>query len=153
MALCSFKIVLFLAFGLVLVAGTAQAPPVGQQNPVGPSQAQHPAESPPYVDQETHPDYRRLEQTIMSDLQKDPHLAYSRVTVDVGDTEVILTGVVLTDTAKDHAVQIATQHAQGRKVTNRIRVNPNLNPGPGLDRNISGSVFSTRSADSGRRWA
>jgi osmotically-inducible protein OsmY len=118
MASCSYKIALFLVFGLVLVTGTAHA--------------QHPAETPPYVDQQTNPDERKLEQDIMSDLRKDPQMAYSRLTVQASDTEVIITGIVLTDTAKDHAIQIATQHAQGRKVTNRIRVNSNLNPGPGF---------------------
>jgi hypothetical protein len=150
MASCSYKIARFLAFGLVLVTGASQAQPAGP----APSEAQHPAETPPYVDQQTNPDERRLEQVIMSDLRKDPQMAYSRLTVHVDDNEVIITGIVLTDTAVDHAVQIATRHAQGRKVTNRIRVNPNLNPGPGiLDRIVSGSAFSTRSADSGRRWA
>src|SRR5215469_1390108 len=126
MASCRHKIALLLAFNLAPVPGPAQ--------PGGPaaSQAQRPAETPPYVDQQTNPDERKLEQDIMSDLRKDPQMAYSRLTVQVGDTEVIITGIVLTDTARDHALQIATQHAQGRKVTNRIRVNPNLNPGPGF---------------------
>jgi len=127
-----WKIALLLALSLTLVTVAAQAQPAAQQKPPAQDQAQQPAEPPPHVDQQTNPDDRKLEQAIMGDLRKDPHMAFSRVTVHVSDTEVVLTGIVLTQTAKDQAEQIAGQHAQGRKMNNRIRVNPNLNPGPGF---------------------
>jgi len=86
---------------------------------------------PPHVDVEPDPASRKLEQTIKDAFSQDPQFAYSRVSVDVTDTEIVLSGVVLTATAKDHAVKIATDHAGGRKVTDLIKVNPNINPGPG----------------------
>lgn len=95
-------------------------------------QAQQPAENPPHVDQQTNPDDRKLESAIKGQFRQDPHMAYSMVRVHVTDNEVLLTGTVLTDTAKDQAAQIATEHAGGRKITNHIRVNPNIHPGPGI---------------------
>ena len=88
------------------------------------------AEKPPHVDKEPNPDDRALEKTIMGDLQKDPHMAYARVSVHVTDTEVVLHGVVLTQTAKNQAAKIAGDHAGGRKVRNMIKVN--TNPGSGI---------------------
>ena len=90
------------------------------------------AEKPPHVDQEPNPDDRALEKTIMGDLQKDPHMAYARVSVHVTDTEVVLSGVVLTQTAKKQAAKIASDHAGGRKIKNSIKINSNTNPGPGI---------------------
>jgi osmotically-inducible protein OsmY len=55
-------------------------------------------------------------------------MAYSRVTVHVTDTEVELDGVVLTSTAKEQAAKIATEHAGGRKVKNKLKINPNTHP-------------------------
>ena len=121
-----WKIALLLALSLTLVTVAAQAQPAAQQKPPAQDQAQQPAEPPPHVDQQTNPDDRKLEQAITGDLRKDPHMAYSHITVHVSDTEVMLTGTVMTQTAKDQAVQIAEQHAEGRKITNRIRINPNL---------------------------
>ena len=120
-----WKIALLAVLSLALtVAVQAQsgAPPTQPAQ----DQAQQPAQPPPHVDQQTNPDDRKLEKSITSDLRKDPHMAYSHITVHVSDTEVMLTGTVMTQTAKDQAVQIAEQHAEGRKITNRIRVNPNL---------------------------
>lgn len=95
-------------------------------------QAQQQAEKPPHTDTEPQPAARELENTIMDALKQDPHMAYSRVRVHVTDTEVLLTGVVLTATAKDQAAQIATDHAGGRKVVNHIKVNPSTHPAPGI---------------------
>ena len=122
---------LLMVFSLVLAGAlaAAQQSPT-QQNP--PAQAQQPQEAPPHVDEQTNPEARKTEQAIQSALGQDPHMAYSRVQVQASDTEVILTGVVLTATAKDQAEKIATDQAGGRKVTNKIRVNPNVHPGPGL---------------------
>lgn len=90
------------------------------------------AEKPPHVDAEPDPQARNLERTITAAIKQDPHMAYSRVIVHVTDSEVMLSGVVLTNTAKDQAAQIATDHAGGRKINNKIRVNPNTHPGPGI---------------------
>lgn|SRR5262249_14561852 len=90
------------------------------------------AQKPPHVDAEPDAQARNLEKTITNAIKQDPHMAYSRVTVHVTDSEVVLSGVVLTDTAKDQAAQIATEQAGGRKVTNKIKVNPNTHPGPGI---------------------
>lgn len=63
-----------------------------------------------------------LEQVIKSDLGKDPRMAYSNVTVNVTDTEIMLTGTVKTSTAKDQAAKIAAQNAGDRKIENQIKV-------------------------------
>jgi len=84
------------------------------------------------VDAEPDPASRSLEKEIQSDFKKDPHSAYSRVAVHVDDKEVILSGTVLTQTAKAQAEQVAASHAGGRKINNKIRVNPSVNPGPGI---------------------
>jgi osmotically-inducible protein OsmY len=89
-------------------------------------------EKPPHVDAEPSPADRDLERTIKDALGQDPHMAYSRVSVHVTDKEVVLTGVVLTGTAKGQAAQIASEHAAGRKVTNRLKVNANTHPGSGF---------------------
>lgn len=90
------------------------------------------AQKPPHVDAEPDPQARNLEKTIKDAIKQDPHMAYSRVNVHVTDSEVELSGVVLTNTAKDTAAQIASDHAGGRKVNNKIKVNPNTHPGPGI---------------------
>jgi osmotically-inducible protein OsmY len=98
-------------------------------------QAQQSAENPPHVDQQTNPDDRKLESTIRGQFHHDPHMAYSNVRVHVTDNEVMLTGTVMTDTAKEQAAQIAGEHAGGRTITNHIKVNkvnPKTNPGPGI---------------------
>jgi len=106
-----------------------------QQPQTQPSQDQNQpqeAEKPPHVDQEPNPDDRALEKTIMGDLQKDPHMAYSNVSVHVTDTEVVLHGTVLTETAKKQAAKIAGDHAGNRKINNMIKVNTSTHPGPGI---------------------
>jgi osmotically-inducible protein OsmY len=89
-------------------------------------------EKPPHVDAEPDPAARDLERSIMDTLKQDPHMAYSRVSVHATDKEVVLNGFVLTATAKNQAAQIAADHAGGRKVKNKLRVNPNTHPGPGF---------------------
>lgn len=106
----------------------SQNPPASS----GQSQAQQPAEPPPHVDQEPNPDDRALESSIKDELAKDAHMTYSRISVHVTDTEIMLTGVVLTNTAKDQAEKIAGEHAGNRKIENQLKVNPNTHPGPGL---------------------
>ena len=120
--------VVVMSFWIVLAAGhQSQA-----QNSQAPSQSQQQTEQPPHMDTESHPSARALEHEIMNALKQDPHMAYSRVRVHVTDTEVLLTGVVVTATAKDQAAQIASEHAGGRKIVNHIKVNANTQPAPGI---------------------
>jgi osmotically-inducible protein OsmY len=129
---CKLALLMAFSLGVAMVTAAAQQP-TAQQNPPAQDQTQQqPGEKPPHVDAEPNPEDRKLEQSIQGDLQKDPHMAFSRVRVHVTDEEVQLSGTVLTNTARDQAAQIASQHAGGRKITNRIRVNPNVHPGPGL---------------------
>jgi hypothetical protein len=124
-----------IAIFLALSVGIAlsQNQPGSQQKPPSSDQAQ-PAqtENPPHVDEDTYPEGRKVEATIQSALNQDPHMSYSRVSVHATPTEVTLTGIVLTQAAKDNAERIAQENAGNRKVNNKLRVNPNTNPGPGL---------------------
>ena len=125
-----FAVIIVTSFVLVLAAGRqpqAQNPQSQDQ-----SQQQQQAGQPPHVDTEPAPSDRALEQAIMDEFKHEPHMAYSRVRVHVTDTEVLLSGVVLTNEAKDHAAQVATTHAGKRKVVNHIKVNPNIHPAPGM---------------------
>lgn len=124
-----------LALLSILTLAAAQA--IGQQSqppasPQSQQQAQQPAEAPPHVDAEPNPEDRALEQDIKDDLSKDPHMAYSHVAVHVTDAEVMLSGTVLTSTAKDQAAKIASDHAKGRKINNHLKVNPNTHPSGGM---------------------
>ena len=123
-------VVVVTSFVLMLAAGRqpqAQNPQAQDQ-----SQQQQQAEKPPHVDTEPAPSDRALEHAIMDEFKQDPHAVYSRVRVHVTDTEVLLSGVVLTNEAKDQAAQIATSHAGNRKVVNHIKVNSNIHPPPGM---------------------
>jgi len=125
------KLALLALFALAAVqASGGQAQP--QPQPKAEAQYQQPqaqpTEPPPHVDQEPNPADRALEDTIKKDLSQDAHMAYSRVTVHVTDAEVELDGVVLTSTAKEQAAKIATEHAGGRKVKNKLKINPNTHP-------------------------
>lgn len=120
---------LSLTVSVAQAAGQQSRP---QQSPSASGQVQQPAEKPPHVDEESNPEGRKVEQAIKADLQQDPHMAYSQVSVLATDKEIVLSGTVLTATAKQNAEDIAQKHAGGRKVTNRIRVNPSTHPGSGL---------------------
>ena len=119
---------LILSFTLGRAAGQQNPPAQDQQNPAAAGQQGQP----PHVDAEPNPAARQVEKNIKDALSQDPHMAYSRVRVQATDSEIILSGTVLTADAKDQAEQIAKQNAGGKKVTNRIKVNPNVHPGPGL---------------------
>lgn len=123
-----------LAMLAILTLSLAVAVAMGQQPQpqISPAQGQAQQENPPHVDEQTNPEGRAIEKSITDALNQDPHMAYSKVSVHASGDEIILTGTVLTATAKDQAEKIATEHASGKKVTNKIRVNPNLHPGPGL---------------------
>jgi len=116
-----------LALSLAVALAAGQQP----QPQISPSQGQA-QEKPPHVDEQTNPEGRAAEKSITDALKQDPHMAFSNVSVHASGDEIILTGTVLTSTAKDQAEKIATEHAGGKKVTNKIRVNPNIHQGPGL---------------------
>ena len=113
--------ILTLFLAVALAAGQQPQP----QNSPAQGQAQ---ENPPHVDQQTNPEARAVEKSIRNALNQDPHMAFSNVSVHTSGGEIILTGSVLTSAAKDQAEKIATEHAGGTKVTNKIRVNPNIHP-------------------------
>ncbi len=130
----SIKLALLSILTLAAVQALSQSqyPAPSQSQP---SQSQPQAQQPegaPHVDAEPSPDDRALEKSIQADLGKDPHMAYSHVDVHVTDTEIMLTGTVLTSDAKDQAAKIAGEHAAGRKINNRLKVNSNTHPGSGL---------------------
>lgn len=110
------------------IARVLSQPPAAQNSQDQPQQTQNP----PHVDQESHPSARQLERAIMDEIKQNPHMHYSRVRVHVTNSEILLSGVVLTEEAKSQAEQIATEHAGNRKVTNHIKVNPNIHPAPGI---------------------
>jgi osmotically-inducible protein OsmY len=117
-----------LTLALAVALATGQQP----QPQISPAQSKGQAEKPPHVDEQTNPEARALEKSITDALSQDPHMAYSSVSVHAVGDEIVLTGTVLTSAAKDQAEKIATEHAAGKTVTNKIRVNPNIHPGPGL---------------------
>ena len=118
-----------LAMPAILTLFLAVALAAGQQPQpqISPAQGQA-QENPPHVDQQTNPEARAVEKSIRDALNQDPHMAFSNVSVHTSGGEIILTGSVLTSAAKDQAEKIATEHAGGTKVTNKIRVNPNIHP-------------------------
>ena len=120
--------ILTLALASFAVVGQQPQP----QSSSSQDQTQPQGQQPPHVDQQTNPQARELEKNITAALNQDPHMAYSRVTVHATDKEVVLSGVVLTSEAKDQAERIAAQQSGGKKIKNKIRVNPNIHPGPGL---------------------
>jgi osmotically-inducible protein OsmY len=128
----SIKLALLSIITFAAACAFAQQPQSQNPPPADQSQAQQTAEPPPHVDEEPNPEDRALEGSIKDDLAKDPHMAYARVAVHVTDTEIMLTGVVLTSTAKDQAEKIAGEHAGSRKIENQLKINPNTHPGPGL---------------------
>jgi osmotically-inducible protein OsmY len=69
-------------------------------------------------------------QAITEAFKQDP--AFSKVTVNSNAKQITLHGTVTDKAASDRAEQIAQQHASGRKVVNKIKINKNTNPGPGL---------------------
>ena len=67
---------------------------------------------------------------IQEAFKQDP--AFSKVTVNSSAKQITLNGTVTSKDDHDKAQQIAEQHANGRKVVNKIKVNKNVHPGPGL---------------------
>jgi len=117
--------ILTLFLAVALAAGQQPQP---QISPAQGQAQENPPQNPPHVDQQTNPEARAVEKSIRDALNQDPHMAFSNVSVHTSGGEIILTGSVLTSAAKDQAEKIATEHAGGTKVTNKIRVNPNIHP-------------------------
>jgi osmotically-inducible protein OsmY len=69
-------------------------------------------------------------QEITEAFKQDP--SFSHVTVNSSAKQITLSGTVASKDDHDKAQQIAEQHANGRKVVNKIKVNKNVHPGPGL---------------------
>jgi osmotically-inducible protein OsmY len=120
--------VLILSVAPVCAAGQANPSAQDQQNPNAPSAQQ----SQPSQASTGNPTASKIAREIKTALSQDPHVANSKVGVQASGDEIILTGTVASAEVKDEAEQIATQHANGKKITNRIKVNPNVHPGPGL---------------------
>ena len=115
---------LILSFTLARAASQQNPPAQDQQNPSAPSQrAQQPGSS---------ADAHQAQKSIQSTFNQDPNHSFRNVRVQETESEIILSGTVTTADLKSQAEQIANQSAGGKKITNRIRVNPNVHPGPGL---------------------
>jgi osmotically-inducible protein OsmY len=69
-------------------------------------------------------------QEIQEAFKQDP--AFSKVTVNSDAKQITLHGTVTSKDDHDKAQQIAEQHANGRKVVNKIKINKNVHPAPGL---------------------
>ena len=86
----------FLALSFTIARAASSQPSAQPTEASGVQQA----EQPPHVDAEPNPADRQLENQIKEDLKQDPHMAYSSVGVHVTYKEVLLTGTVMTKTAK-----------------------------------------------------
>lgn len=106
-----------------------QAPPADQQqSPSADQQAAQPAHA---STDSTATDDKGVRKSILTDLNNSHDTAH-RVTVKVTHDEVLLTGTLWSQGAKDQAEKAATEHAAGRKVTNKISVRPPHHQNPGL---------------------
>jgi len=72
-----------------------------------------------------------IQRAIEDAYRQEPKMHDSRVSVHVTGKEVWLRGVVLTHEAEKLAVQIARDHAAGRKIVDHLKVNPNTHSGAG----------------------
>src|SRR5262249_47565714 len=120
--------ILILSFAPVRAASQANPSTQDQQNPNAPGAQQ----SQPSKASTGNPSASKVAREIKAALSHDPHVANAKVGVQASGDEIILSGTVASTEVKNEAEQIATQHANGKKITNRIRVNPNVHPGPGL---------------------
>jgi osmotically-inducible protein OsmY len=125
----------FLTFFFVMANAGAQeskspqAPPDQQH---APSADQQQAAQPAHASNDSAAtDDKGVRKSILTDLNKSHDTAH-RVNVKVTHDEVLLTGTLWTQQAKDEAEKMATEHAAGRKVTNKISVRPPHRPNPGL---------------------
>ena len=75
---------------------------------------------------------KSIERAIEDAYRQEPKMHYSRVSVHVTSKEIWLRGVVLSNEAEKLAVKIARDHAAGRKIVDRLKVNPNTHPGSGV---------------------
>ncbi|HET7871741.1 MAG TPA: BON domain-containing protein [Terriglobales bacterium] len=126
-AKAAFLAVICLVFTL---AAAAQGEYSGgsQQKPDQSSTSQQKPDQDQSVQQKT--EAQAPAQAIQEEFKQDP--AFSKVTVNSDAKQITLHGTVTSKADHDKAQQIAEQHASGRKVVNKIKVNKNTNPGPGL---------------------
>jgi osmotically-inducible protein OsmY len=117
--LYSLALVVALGSGYAFSQNTPQQK--DPQNPQGMPQTQ---QQPSASDQEKTPaaSSTGVQSEIQSALQKDPNLANANVNVQVTDKDVVLSGTVPTQDAKDSAEQIAKSHSGGLPVKNHIKV-------------------------------
>ena len=92
----------------------------GQQPQTQSSQAAEQAQQAQTAEQSTS-DPKEVKKSILDALNSSDQTAH-RVKVDVEHDQVVLTGNLWSQKAKDQAEKVATDHAGGRKVVNRIRV-------------------------------
>jgi osmotically-inducible protein OsmY len=121
LARISFLVIVAVAFAAVLASAQGQYGGA-QQNPK-PDQS---------TTQQT-PEQQQSQadaQTITAALRQDPSLG--KVTVHADAQTITLSGTVTDKDSRDKAQQIAEQNAGGRKINNKIRINPNVHPGPGI---------------------
>jgi len=117
----------FLALLFVMARAGAQESK-SPQTPPADQQAAQPAHA---SSDSAATDDKGVRKSILTDLNNSHDTAH-RVNVKVTHDEVLLTGTLWTQQAKDEAEKMATEHAAGRKVTNKISVRPPHRPNPGL---------------------
>lgn len=99
-----------------------QTPPADQQQAATPAHASTDSAA---------TDDKGVRKSILTDLNNSHDTAH-RVNVKVTHDEVLLTGTLWSEEAKQQAEKMASDHAAGRKVTNKISVRPPHRPNPGL---------------------
>lgn len=119
------------------VTAIAQSTDPQSSQPQSSTQPQTPetqTNQPSQPDREKNPASTQIQEQIQSALRQDPSSAYSAVTVNAHEDEIVLSGTVASKQAKHDAESIAKMYANGRKVKNEIQVsksNPAA-PGPGF---------------------
>ena|ERR1051326_5447516 len=114
-------IFLFIFITCSVYAGTSSQPQDQSQS--------QPASS---AGKQAAPSAESIQRAIEDAYRQEPKMHHSRVSVQVKSKEIWLRGVVLTHEAELLAVQIAKEHAGGRKIVDHLKVNPNTHPGTGL---------------------
>jgi len=107
-----------------------QAPPADQQQAPSADQAAQPAHA-DTGSSSTSAEDKGVRKSILTDLNNSHDTAH-RVNVKVTHDEVTLTGTLWSEDAKAQAEKMASDHAAGRKVTNKISVRPPHRTNPGL---------------------
>jgi len=118
----------FLSLLFVMARAGAQESKSPQTAPADQQQAAQPAHA---SSDSAATDDKGVRKSILTDLNNSHDTAH-RVNVKVTHDEVLLTGTLWSQEAKDQAEKMASDHAAGRKVTNKISVRPPHRPNPGL---------------------